>query len=251
MARAVAPPPDNDDSSLEVTDIGATELVWTKHIHRIFLHCTSDMMLWCGHETLCRPLQAAPMRCSCCGSTSGTRCCRASRASTREHTRSEWQPVTLVPPITWQALGPHACRRTCSGCPVANLPAVLFLTTSSVVLPRSLVRELRQLKEQVALSTASQLPAAEQDAVEGAAADEEAVPAVQQLANMLVALSAHVSLLHERLHEALLTQILGLQLWTAPQVIVQRCPLWSQCLVHVSVDDQLSAALRMLSKAAS
>ena len=98
------------------------------------------------------------------------------------------------------------------------MPATLFTTTSSVVLPRSLVRELRQLREQVALSAASELQAAEQNAAEGAGADEEAVPVVQQLANMLVALSAHVSLLHERLHEALLTQILGLQLWTAPQV---------------------------------
>lgn len=55
MARAVAPPPDNDDSSLEVTDIGATESVWTNHIYRIFLHCTSVMMLWCGHETPYHP----------------------------------------------------------------------------------------------------------------------------------------------------------------------------------------------------
>ena len=92
----------------------------------------------------------------------------------------------------------------------------------------SLVRELRQLKQQVALSAASELQAAEHGAADDVGADEEAVPAVQQLANMLVALSAHVSLLHERLHEALLTQILGLQLWTAPQVGVLPCVLCAQ-----------------------
>lgn len=98
-----------------------------------------------------------------------------------------------------------------------------------MLLLRSLVRELRQLKEQVALSAASELQAAEQGAADEAGAEEEAVPAVQQLANMLVALSAHVSLLHERLHEALLTQILGLQLWTAPQVGAPPCPLFAHC----------------------
>jgi hypothetical protein len=86
----------------------------------------------------------------------------------------------------------------------------------------SLVRELRQLKEQVALSAAHELQA--QQEADEAEPDEAAMVAVQQLANMLLALSAHVSLLHERLHEALLTQILGLQLWTLPQVSAQICP---------------------------
>jgi hypothetical protein len=111
------------------------------------------------------------------------------------------------------------------------MPAALLMTISSVVLLRSLVRELRQLKEQVALSAASELQAAEQHAEEGAEADEDVVPAVQQLANMLVALSAHVSLLHERLHEALLTQILGLQLWTASQVGAHP----AHCMLNFSV----------------
>lgn len=77
----------------------------------------------------------------------------------------------------------------------------------------SLVRELRQLKEQLALSV-------EEAALGGAADEEDADSALarQQLANMLVALSAHVSLLHERVHEALLSQVLGIQLWTSPQV---------------------------------
>lgn len=82
------------------------------------------------------------------------------------------------------------------------------------------MRELRQLKEQVALSA---------DAAElGGAAEQEdagAELAVQQLANMLVALSGHVSLLHERLHEALLSQVLGIELWTAPQVRSESCPV--------------------------
>ena len=111
---------------------------------------------------------------------------------------------------------------------MVNASNTIFSGEALVVMPRSLVRELRQLKEQVALSAAGELQAAEQKAAGEAGADEEAVPAVQQLANMLVALSAHVSLLHERLHEALLTQILGLQLWTAPQVGAARCPLWAQ-----------------------
>lgn len=81
----------------------------------------------------------------------------------------------------------------------------------------SLVREIRQLKEQVALG-------ADAAAADGAAAEAdpeenpEAALAVAQLANMLRALASHVSLLHERTHEALLSQVLGLQLWTAPQV---------------------------------
>lgn len=83
------------------------------------------------------------------------------------------------------------------------------------------MRELRQLKEQVALlaDAAEAGGAAEQEAT--IAADRNVALAVQQLGNMLVALSAHVSLLHERLHEALLSQVLGLQLWTAPQVGLQ------------------------------
>ena len=90
----------------------------------------------------------------------------------------------------------------------------------------SLVREIRQLKEQVALgNAATDSSAGSGGKGEVAAVDAETQLAREQLANILLGLAVSVSLLHERRHESLLSQVLGIQLWTMPQV-KQRRLIW-------------------------
>ena len=79
------------------------------------------------------------------------------------------------------------------------------------------MREIRQLKEQVSLSAESET-VLHDPGEESEQEDAQVAQARGQLAAMLAALAANVSLLRERPHEALLTQLLAIQLWTAPQV---------------------------------